>query len=83
MALNKQELYKWVKIAGALSFIPFVLVAGISAGYFIGSLLVKKFNLPPVAISVSVVAGIFISAVEIVRIVRLVIKIDRKDKAIV
>jgi F0F1-type ATP synthase assembly protein I len=81
MALNKQELYKWTKIAGALSFIPFVLIAGISAGYFIGGLLVRKFNAAPVTMPVAVVTGIFVSAVEVIRIVRLVLKIDRQDKA--
>ncbi|MBU0503971.1 MAG: AtpZ/AtpI family protein [Candidatus Omnitrophota bacterium] len=77
MVVNKLELYKWIKIAGMLSFIPFVMIVGISAGYFIGGLLVKKFNTPPVAIPISVVAGIFVSAVEVIRIVRLVIRINK------
>jgi F0F1-type ATP synthase assembly protein I len=80
MAVNKRELYKWIKIGGMLSFIPFILIVGISAGYFIGGLLVKKFNAPPVAISISVVVGIIVSAVEVIRIVRLAIKVDRQDK---
>jgi F0F1-type ATP synthase assembly protein I len=80
MAVNKQDLYKWIKIAGMLSFVPFILIAGISAGYMIGSLLVRKFNASPLVLPVSVVVGIIVSAVEIFRIVRLVIKIDRQDK---
>ncbi len=80
MAVNKHELYKWIKIAGMLSFIPFVLIAGISAGYFIGNALVRKFNAAAITLPVSIVAGILVSAVEVIRIVRLVLKIDREKK---
>lgn len=80
MAVNKWELYKWIKIAGMLSFIPFILIAGISAGYFTGDVLVRKFNFPPVLMPVSIVAGILVSAVEVIRIVRLVLRMDRQDK---
>jgi F0F1-type ATP synthase assembly protein I len=80
MAVNKQDLYKWVKIAGMLSFIPFILIAGISAGYFIGNLLIRRLNAPALVMPVFVVVGIFVSAVEVIRIVRLAIKVDRQDK---
>lgn len=78
--MRKQELYKWIRVAGMLSFIPFVLIAGIFAGYFIAELLIKNFAFTQHAIPIFVTLGILISLIEVMRIVKLVIKIDKGNR---
>jgi hypothetical protein len=78
MAPSKKEVYTWIKIAGLLSYIPVVLVAGPLAGYFCGELLAKKFVLTPLIVIVLIGLGIIVSIIEAIRIIKLTLKISKK-----
>ena len=75
---DKEELFKRIKIAGMISYIPIMLAASPLAGFFLGDYLQKKFNLPFYAMAICVGVGIFLGIRESVRIIRLVVKIDKK-----
>jgi F0F1-type ATP synthase assembly protein I len=74
---DKDLLYKRIKIAGLLSFIPFILAAGPIGGWVIGEFLENKFNLSVYITYICILIGMAASIREVVRIIRLVIKIDR------
>lgn len=74
----KKELYSWIKIAGLLSFIPVVLVSGALAGYIGGEFLAKKFTLTPLIVVVCIGLGIIASIIEVVRIIKLTLKISKR-----
>lgn len=74
----KQDLYKWVKIAGILTFIPLILAGGVTAGYLMGDYIEKKFSNFYFAVPVFVVIGLLGSAIEVARIIRLVLKIEKE-----
>ena len=73
----KQEIYKWIRLGGLLSFIPFILAAGPIAGYLAGVYLVRHFGLPNFSTAVLTVAGFLASARETVRLIRVAIKTDK------
>ena len=75
----KKEVYKWVKIAGLISFIPVMLSAGPLGGYFFGDFLEKKFSLPSYIIYISMGIGAIAGIRETVRIIRIVLNIDKKE----
>lgn len=76
---KKAEFYMVAKIWGLVSFIPVVLAAGPIAGYFLGEYLERKFGFAPY-ISMSLVAiGFIAGAREVVRILKLINKSDRKS----
>ncbi|MCX5713011.1 MAG: hypothetical protein NTY47_08175, partial [Candidatus Omnitrophica bacterium] len=73
---HKQDIFRFIKIAGMVSFIPFVLVSGPLAGYLAGDFLAKAFGAPYLrlmCIGLGAVAVIF----ETFKIVRLVLKLDK------
>jgi F0F1-type ATP synthase assembly protein I len=74
---QKDQLYRRVKIAGMLSFIPFVLAGGPLGGWFLGEFLQKKFNLSVYVTYICILIGVAAGIREVIRIIRLVIKIDR------
>jgi hypothetical protein len=67
---GKPEVYKWIRTAGLLSFIPFVLASGPLAGYFLGDFLVKKLGLPQYILYISITAGFLASIHETIRIIK-------------
>ncbi|MFA5116360.1 MAG: hypothetical protein WC486_03670 [Candidatus Omnitrophota bacterium] len=67
---RKSDVYKWVRTAGVLSFIPFVLVSGPVAGYFLGDFLVKKFTFPGYLTYICITVGFIASVHETVKIIR-------------
>ena len=73
-----KEIYRWLKIGGLLSFIPFVLAAGPLAGYFFGGYLEKKFSLPNFVSVIFITIGFFASAKETIKIIRLALKTEEK-----
>jgi len=77
--MKNEEFYKWVRIAGMVSFIPAILVAGPLSGYFIGGYLEKKFHLPYFVFLICIGVGFAVSIKEVVRIIILVTKIDKKS----
>jgi len=74
--MQKDELYKRVKIWGVVSFIPIVLAAGPFAGYVAGDYLRRKCGLD-FLLYISIGIGFIVSITEVIRIVRLLIKITK------
>ena len=72
------EFYKRLKIAGMISFIPVILAGGPLAGYFAGSYLEKKFGLEPLVTYVAIGLGLVTSMIEVVKIIRRVVRIDAR-----
>ncbi len=71
------EFYKWIKIAGMISFIPVVLAAGIFSGYFVGEFLIRKTGVPAFILPLCIIIGTLASVIEVARIIRLVIKAEK------
>lgn len=77
--MKKEQIYKWIKISGILSYIPFVLAAGPLAGYAVGNYIEKRFKLPEyVSYSFSGL-GFLAAAIEIVRIIKFVVRLEKKN----
>lgn len=74
---KKTETYKWIKIAGILSFIPFVLASGPIAGFFLGDICQKKFNTPPYLTIIFVTVGFAGSVMETIRIIKVALRSDK------
>ena len=82
MSMNdkrKADTYKWIKIAGLLSFLPFVLVAGPLAGFYLGSFLEKKIGLQPYLSILFIIIGFAASLKETIRIIKLALQAQDKD----
>ena len=75
---RRSDIYKWIKIGGILSFLPFVMAAGPLAGYFLGDYLEKKFGLPRYASAICIIAGFAGSLRETVRIVKMALQAEKK-----
>lgn len=75
---RKADVYKWIKIGGLLSFLPFVLVAGPIGGYILGNYLVNKFHLPAYASLIFITIGFLASLKEAVKVIRLALKTQEK-----
>lgn len=73
----KQEIYKWVRLGGLLSFIPFVLAAGPVAGYLAGGYLVNRFGFPDITPAALGMVGFIAGARETVRIIRIALKTEK------
>ncbi len=76
---DRSDFYKRVKVAGLISFIPFVLVAGPVSGYFLGSFFESKFGGRGYAVFVFMMIGLAAAVFETIKILRLVVKIEKKD----
>lgn len=76
--MRKEDFYKGVKTAGFITFIPFMLAAGPLSGYFAGDFLQKKFNLSPHIVLLSVLIGFIAAAMETVRILKIVARMNKK-----
>jgi F0F1-type ATP synthase assembly protein I len=77
--VKKDKIYKWIKIGGLLSFLPFVMAAGPLGGYLIGDLLQKKFGRGPIAMAVCIILGFIGSAFETVRIIKAALNAEEKE----
>lgn len=75
MAETKSGFYRWVKIGGSLSLIPFILAAGPLGGYFLGDYLDKVLGLRH-ASWICMFIGIAGSAYETVRVIRFALKAE-------
>lgn len=62
-------LYKYIRVAGLVSSLPFILAAGPFAGFFIGDYLKQKFNLQEYIIYIFIVLGAASSLNTTVRII--------------
>ncbi|MCX5701115.1 MAG: AtpZ/AtpI family protein [Candidatus Omnitrophica bacterium] len=74
---KKEELYKRIKIAGLISYIPIMMVTAPLGGYFLGDYLQKEFRLPYYVMLVCVGMGLVVGIREAVRIIRKVLAIDK------
>jgi len=74
----KQEIYKWIRLGGLLSFIPFILAAGPIAGYVAGDYLVRRFGFPPFTTAAFTAVGFIASVKETVRVIRIAQKQDKE-----
>jgi len=72
--ITKKKIYTWIKIGGILSFIPFVLVSGPIAGFFLGNFLQKKFGWPLSVTLILVTIGFIGSVRETIRIIKIALK---------
>ncbi len=70
-----KDIYRLIKIAGMVSFIPFIMLSGPLGGYILGSYLSKKFNLPGYITVVIIGAGFLVSLIETIRVIKLVFKL--------
>lgn len=75
---RRADVYRWIKIGGLLSFLPFVLGAGPIAGFYLGKYLEQRFGLPVYVSIILVTIGFIASLKESVRIVRMAIKTQEK-----
>jgi len=73
----KKEFYKWVKIAGFASFVPFVLAAGPIGGFFVGYYLQQKFHFNKHFTLIFSLIGMLASFFETVRIIRAMLKAEK------
>lgn len=76
---RKSDLYKWIKIGGLLSFLPFVLVAGPIGGFLLGSYLEHRFGLPAYVSIALITVGFIASLKETIKIIK--IALQTQDKA--
>jgi len=75
---KKKDIYRWIKIGGLLSFLPFILAAGPLAGYALGDYLEKKFGFPHYASLIFIALGFAGSIRETVRIVKMALRAEEK-----
>lgn len=75
--MKKREVYQQIKIYGFLSYIPVILAAGPLGGWAFGAFLEKRFNLPSYIPLIFSGLGFIGAIFEIVRVIRLVSKIDK------
>ena len=72
--MDKQDLYRRIKIAGLVSFIPFILLGAPLTGYIIGDLLVKKLGFPSYINVILIAVGLLAGIREAARIIKLCIR---------
>ncbi|MFH0791499.1 MAG: AtpZ/AtpI family protein, partial [Candidatus Omnitrophota bacterium] len=71
------EVYKRIRIAGLISFIPIMLAAGPISGFLLGEYIEQKFKFPHYILYIAIGIGFAAGIKETIRIIRLVIKIDK------
>ncbi len=76
---RKSDLYRWIKIGGLLSFLPFVLAVGPIGGFFLGSYLEHRFGLPAYVSIAFITVGFIASLKETIKIIK--IALQTQDKA--
>jgi F0F1-type ATP synthase assembly protein I len=77
--MQKSKVYKWIKIGGLLSFLPFVMAAGPLGGYLIGELLQNRLHMPPITMAICIILGFAGSAFETVKIIRAALRAEEKE----
>ena len=75
---GKEDVYRYIKIGGLASFIPFVLVSGPVVGYFAGSYLKKAFGLGDIAILATTSIGLVFSMGETFKIIKKLARLGTK-----
>ena len=75
---RRADIYKWIKIGGLLSFLPFVLVSGPLVAYLLGNYLEKRFGLPSYISLVFITIGFIVSVMETVKIIRFALRTEKE-----
>ncbi len=71
---KKRETYKWIKVGGLLSLIPFVLVAGPFMGYVAFDYLQSKFGAPLYVSYILITIGFAAGVRETIRIIKITLQ---------
>ena len=74
---KKKTVYKWIKVAGLLSYLPFALAAGPLAGYFAAKYAEAHFNFPPITSGILITLGLLVSLIESSRIIFIAVKAEK------
>jgi len=74
---DKTEIYKRIKITGMLSLIPLILACSLFGGYFLGSYLQAKFELPFQTVFICIMMGLLAAVIEIVKIIKTAIRLGK------
>ncbi|MDD2752699.1 MAG: AtpZ/AtpI family protein [Candidatus Omnitrophica bacterium] len=77
--MEKKNFYQWVRVYGLLSYIPLILAAGPLGGFFLGDYLEKRFGWPGFISLIFAGLGFLSAALETIRIIRLVAKIEKRE----
>jgi len=77
MSLNK-EIYKRIKIAGLIIFIPIMMAAGPVAGFFLGNYLHKRFGIGHYVIFLAITIGFLSGFFETIKIIKLATKTEKE-----
>jgi len=76
--MKKDEVYKRIKIAGMISYIPIILITGPLMGYFFGDYLEKKYGWASYITLIAIGMGFLTSIIETIRIIKIVSRIEAK-----
>lgn len=71
---KRREIYKWIRMGGLLSLIPFLLAAGPFLGYATFNYLRSKFDAPVYLLYIFVTVGFIASVKETIRIIRITLR---------
>lgn len=77
---KKKEHYRSIKLVGFALFIPFILAGGPLVGYFAGSYLQSRFYPNVRWTLIFVLVGLLAGTFETIRIIRLMIKLEKGHK---
>lgn len=80
MAAKKDEIYSQIRQVGAIMTIPIILLIGPAVGFWIGSLIDRKFHIYPWFTVIIVGLGFAASGREIVRLLQDIQKDDKNTK---
>lgn len=75
---KKEDIYRYIKIGGLASFIPFILVSGPLAGYIAGTYLREKFGFGHIVVMVTTSIGLVTSIIETVKIIKKLMLLDTR-----
>lgn len=74
---GEKDVYKIIKIAGAVVFIPMVLLGGAMTGYIAGGYLAKKFSGGYCILAISTITGCAAGIAETYRIIKFIMRVDK------
>ncbi len=77
--MKKKEVYQRIKVYGFLSYIPVILAVGPLSGWALGDYLSRKLGLADYVPLVFAGLGLITAVMEIVRVIRLVSRIDKDN----
>jgi len=75
---DKEKFYNIIKIAGAGSFIPLVLLSGPVSGYLLADYLISKFSFSYHTLYICMLVGLAASVLEVVRIIKFIMVVDKR-----